>query len=824
MKKTIIKDMKNISLVAIMMAATIFAACSGEENIISTQPATGTFTLTVNASKGDDADTRVLTLDGTTLKATWKAGDVVTVYNVTRSADHTGSLIAQSDGKSTTLSGTLTGTIAVGDNLKLKFLSPDYSSQDGTLAGIASSCDYAEATVTVSSISGSSVTTSSATFDNKQSIVEFTLKNKATSADLNATSLTVYAGDNTIKVTPSSATNVLYVAIPGISSKTVYLSATASGTDYIYEKPSVTLTNGKYYGYTVSMDENPPAISQPLTFEAKVANATVTFTKGTYVANQIEYSIDGGSSWTTYSAPITLTNVGDKVYFRGDNAAYGTSNSSESSKFSFGSCYIYGNIMSLINNTGYATETELTADYTFANLFYLSNNLYSHPIKKLLLPATTLTNYCYSNMFSYCYTLKTVPELPATTLAQGCYDSMFYGCTGLTTAPALNATTLTESCYKEMFGRCTSLTTAPELPATTLALNCYNGMFAVCTSLTTAPELPATTLAPNCYNGMFRFCEGLTTAPELHATTLKESCYEEMFRRCTSLTTAPELPATTLSPRCYQYMFMGCPGLTIAPELPADRLYEDCYRGMFSGCTNLTTAPELPATKLYYGCYRSMFYGCTSLTTPPELPVKSLYFQCYDSMFSGCTGLAIAPELPATSLAIDCYSEMFSGCTSLTSAPNLPAPDVANRCYYGMFSDCTSLTSAPALPATTMHDWSYEKMFSGCTSLTTAPDLPATTLANSCYSEMFSGCTSLTIAPDLSATTLAHRCYYQMFKGCSSLNEVKCLATNISATDCTKGWLDGVSATGTFTKASGVDWSGKTGSDGIPSGWTVNEE
>ena len=163
MKTIVIKNMKNFSLVAIMMAAIVFAACSGEEYIISTQPTTGTFTLTVNASKGDDSATRALSLDGDALKATWKEGDVVTVYNVTRSAELTGSLIAQDDGKSTKLRGTLTGTIAVDDELKLKFLSPTYSSQDGTLAGIASTCDYAEATVSVKTVSGSSITTDAAT-------------------------------------------------------------------------------------------------------------------------------------------------------------------------------------------------------------------------------------------------------------------------------------------------------------------------------------------------------------------------------------------------------------------------------------------------------------------------------------------------------------------------------------------------------------------------------------------------------------------------------------------------------------------------------------
>jgi hypothetical protein len=88
---------------------------------------------------------------------------------------------------------------------------------------------------------------------------------------------------------------------------------------------------------------------------------------------------------------------------------------------------------------------------------------------------------------------------------------------------------------------------------------------------------------------------------------------------------------------------------------------------------------------------------------------------------------------------------------------------------------------------------------------------------------MFSGCSSLTTAPVLPATTLVTNCYNGMFSGCTSLSAVTCLTTNdmatSSATNFTNHWLDGVAASGTFTKASMTRWS--TGVSGIPSGWTV---
>ena len=90
------------------------------------------------------------------------------------------------------------------------------------------------------------------------------------------------------------------------------------------------------------------------------------------------------------------------------------------------------------------------------------------------------------------------------------------------------------------------------------------------------------------------------------------------------------------------------------------------------------------------------------------------------------------------------------------------------------------------------------------------------------YDEMFNGCTSLTTAPELPATTLVENCYKQMFYDCTKLNHIKCLATDISASNCLNNWVNGVSPTGTFVKKAGVNWP--TGASGIPSGWTVIEE
>ena len=217
-----------------------------------------------------------------------------------------------------------------------------------------------------------------------------------------------------------------------------------------------------------------------------------------------------------------------------------------------------------------------------------------------------------------------------------------------------------------------------------------------------------------------------------------------------------------------------------------------------------------------------LFFQCSGLNSAEELvlPALTLTNNCYDGLFYNCKNLKKAPELPAINLAEYCYRNMFFGCSSLESAPKLPATTMAKYCYNMMFAHCTTLKSAPALPATTLATYCYSNMFQNCTSLTSAPALPATTLATYCYSNMFQNCSALTTAPKLPATTLAAYCYSKMFYNCSKLSSITCLAKDISASNCLQNWVNGVSSSGTFTKASSMN-SWPRGANGIPNNWTV---
>lgn len=146
--------------------------------------------------------------------------------------------------------------------------------------------------------------------------------------------------------------------------------------------------------------------------------------------------------------------------------------------------------------------------------------------------------------------------------------------------------------------------------------------------------------------------------------------------------------------------------------------------------------------------------------------------------------------------------------------------------YFNAVGNIHSLLSSDYTGITNLGDYGgavFFGLFSGNTGLVSAENLklPAQTLVGDCYRDMFASCSNLTTAPELPAHDIywATGCYMYMFHSCSSLNYIKCLATG-SVYGRTSDWVTGVSPTGTFVKAAGMnDWP--SGYSGIPTGWTV---
>lgn len=132
---------------------------------------------------------------------------------------------------------------------------------------------------------------------------------------------------------------------------------------------------------------------------------------------------------------------------------------------------------------------------------------------------------CYESMFHNCTNLTSVPNLPATTLKERCYTNMFRG-TGLVSVPTnmLSATTMAKQSCESMFRECPNLTNTPTIAATTLAEACCNAMFYHSTNITSASSLPATTLAKNCYNNLFSGCAKLSSVTCYATDISAEDC------------------------------------------------------------------------------------------------------------------------------------------------------------------------------------------------------------------------------------------------------------------------------------------------------------
>ena len=282
---------KFIYTLFVLLLLFIVNACMTELDIINPDNELveeQTYTMSIVAGKSDNnsTDTRALGIDEAgKLTATWNEGEIVTVYNETKQVDLEGSLVAQSSGKRTTLSGTITGHVSVGDKLLLKFLSPNYSTQDGTLTGSETSidkvCDYSTALVSVSDVSNGIIrTTGDAVFNNQQTIVKFSLRNEDNTASVSVKSLTVNVGDSSYLVSPLVAMSDFYVALPSFTSKDI--SLVGDGNDFVYSftKTGVSFEKGKYYTITVRM------------------------TKQTVMA----YILDKVLTWNVYSPEESLVN------------------------------------------------------------------------------------------------------------------------------------------------------------------------------------------------------------------------------------------------------------------------------------------------------------------------------------------------------------------------------------------------------------------------------------------------------------------------------------------------------------------------------------
>ena len=219
---------------------------------------------------------------------------------------------------------------------------------------------------------------------------------------------------------------------------TILMSAAIACTFWGCENPAASNdnnggdSNGKVQKQIAVLSD----LETPLTIDA-IEDTEIVFNNPW---TTFKYKLNDGSFKTVNAVPVydgqetpksakINIKVGDKIalYADGSENTSGTFFNIDFSK----DCYVYGNVMSLLDSQNFKDATSISDEYAFMGLFLGNGRLKNHAEKKILLPATMLSTKCYGYMFYQCSALTVAPELPAATLTESCYEGMFSNCTSL---------------------------------------------------------------------------------------------------------------------------------------------------------------------------------------------------------------------------------------------------------------------------------------------------------------------------------------------------------------------------------------------------------
>jgi len=308
-----------------------------------------------------------------------------------------------------------------------------------------------------------------------------------TSLDVDTSTLTLSVGESAVRMAFSKAEDA---AITYTSSKPAVATVDQFGKVTAMSEGSATITiemaetkKSWYAAKTITYEVVVKNVSAkavanvdkatPLTLVAQAdGKITVTFNNGITLANDIHYTINNGAEQTiakntTGSFDITVKK-GDVVQLYSLNTSLGGSAVAgargTTRAVDDGAKYInirpsmkteiYGNVMSLLKGKdNLESATALEAKNAFYGLFAGAEKLVNNTERLLVLPATTLTEGCYQDMFNGCKGIEKAPELPAPKLEKNCYQEMFYDCAKLNHVKCLASDIKAENCTKDWLGK-----------------------------------------------------------------------------------------------------------------------------------------------------------------------------------------------------------------------------------------------------------------------------------------------------------------------------------------------------------------------------------
>ena len=256
--------MKKVFGIAALLLA--FAACNKIEsengpieNIVGIP-----FSATV--SLGDNAATKALAESGSTIVATWAEGEKVALIHNGVSDEMTVSSVS---GGVATITGTITGSPSNGEDVTIIYPSSAadgatgnvkadlLTTQDGTLATIASAYDVRKGSGTLAVSSGAASLSGNVSLTNQFAIFKFTLSGPS----IDATHPLVIKDNTSNKtittVTPASTATSVFVAMPAAASTTYKFVVITADNKYI-KSGTATIEAGKYYQTTLTMSPRYP--------------------------------------------------------------------------------------------------------------------------------------------------------------------------------------------------------------------------------------------------------------------------------------------------------------------------------------------------------------------------------------------------------------------------------------------------------------------------------------------------------------------------------------------------------------------------------------
>ena len=263
--------MKTTKLFFMAALALTFAACSNDDNDLTTQQPQKAEGITITAQlapKTGGATTRAVSDGGNKIVAEWAVDEHIAVLYTKDATPYAADAIitaVDGDGAATIEFTVEAGTpddtpctlvyplsAAKDDHTGVKDAATLLANQDGTLNA---NLDVREGAGTIQTTTpGLTVTSQPAA---QFAIFKFTTQSKPDQSsslqNTNVTSLTVTIGAQNYVITPGSATSTLYAALPAVSGQTVSFTATDGSNLYAASKAGVSFDAAKYYQSTVKM-------------------------------------------------------------------------------------------------------------------------------------------------------------------------------------------------------------------------------------------------------------------------------------------------------------------------------------------------------------------------------------------------------------------------------------------------------------------------------------------------------------------------------------------------------------------------------------------